>query len=84
MAESVKTDPDDFTPKALLLWSLVPREARARILKNVFCTRCRVSVEMVDYMGTEKTGDVVLTGSCKRCGHQVVRVVETSEAQPNN
>lgn len=77
-------DSDNFTHKALLLWSIVPRGARGRILKNVFCTRCRTSVEIVNYKGAEKKGDVILTGSCKLCGHQVVRVVETSEQPTNN
>ena len=77
-------DTEKFTPKALLLWSIVPREARARIVKAVFCTRCRGSVEMVEYYGIEKNGDVLLTGKCKVCGHEVVRVVETSEQPTNN
>ena len=69
-------DIDNFTPHALLLWTFVPRDAKTSILKNVFCTKCRTSVEIVDYKGTEKNGDVVLTGRCKVCGNKVVRVVE--------
>jgi len=37
------------------------------------------AVEMVAFSGEEKDGDVILTGSCAKCGHEVVRVVETSE-----
>jgi hypothetical protein len=77
-------DTSNFTPKASLLWTIVPKEARERILKAVFCTRCRTSVEIVDYTGTERNGDVVLSGSCKVCGHKVVRVIETSEQPTNN
>jgi len=77
-------DTSNFTPRASLLWSIVPKEARVGILKAVFCTRCRTSVEIVNYKGTEKNGDVVLTGKCKACGHEVVRVVETSEQVPKN
>ena len=73
-----------FTAEAELLWGTVPAEAKVRILKNVFCTRCRDSVEMVNYNGTVKNGDVVLEGTCGKCGHRVVRVVETSEAPPPN
>jgi hypothetical protein len=54
-------DIDIFTPRALLLWSLIPKDARNQILKNVFCTQCRTAVEIVDYEGTEKKGDVILT-----------------------
>jgi len=77
-------DIDIFSPLALLLWSLIPKDTRSRILKNVYCTQCRTSVEIVEYEGTEKDGNVILTGRCKACGHEVVRVVETSEGVPNN
>jgi len=72
-----------FTPQAELLWYSIPANARERILKNVFCTKCKCS-EMVDYTGTEKNGDLVLEGACANCGCRVVRVVETSEAPPPN
>ena len=72
-----------FTSQAELLWYSIPANARERILKNVFCTKCKGS-EMIDYNGSEKNGDLVLEGSCAKCGHQVVRVVETSEAKPPN
>ena len=68
-----------FTTKAALLWGSIPREARPRILKNVFCPKCCGPAEMVKVSGKEKNGDIILTGSCAKCGHKVVRVVETSE-----
>ena len=68
-----------FTPKAAVWWATVPKEARARILANVFCPACRGNVEMVKFTGEEKKGDVILKGACAKCGHAVVRVVETSE-----
>ena len=70
-----------FTLQASILWSTVPREAKERILKNCFCPRCRETAEMVRSRGAEKNGDLVLTGSCAKCGHKVVRIVETSEAR---
>lgn len=68
-----------FSPRAAVLWGTIPREARERILKNVWCVKCRGSVEMVRFTGEEENGDVILKGSCAGCGHEVVRVVETSE-----
>ena len=68
-----------FSAKAAVLWSTVPKEARPRILANVFCVKCRGSVQIVDFTGEEEKGDVVLRGKCAKCGHEVVRVVETSE-----
>ena len=68
-----------FTPKAALLWGTIPTEARARILANVFCVKCRGAVMITKFTGDEENGDVVLKGACAKCGHEVVRVVETSE-----
>lgn len=73
-------DAKKFTPKAALLWSTVPAEARLRILRAVWCGNCRKSVEIVDYRGRERNGDIVIKGACRQCGHRVCRVVETSEA----
>lgn len=68
-----------FTTKAAVLWGAIPKEARERILANVFCVKCRGSVTITKFTGEEENGDVILKGSCAKCGHEVVRVVETSE-----
>ena len=68
-----------FTPKAAVLWGAIPQEARARILANVWCVKCRASVPMANFSGEEELGDLILTGACGKCGHEVVRRVETSE-----
>jgi len=68
-----------FSVRAGVLWGTIPKEARERILKNVFCRKCRGSVEMVGVTGEEEKGDLILKGSCAVCGQAVVRVVETSE-----
>ena len=68
-----------MTPQAAILWSSVPTEARDRILKAVFCVKCRGSVTLIDFTGEEKKGDLVLTGKCGKCGGKVVRVLELSE-----
>jgi hypothetical protein len=68
-----------FSPAAAILWSVIPREARERILANVYCVKCRRSVTMVNFTGEEQNGDVILRGACANCGHDVVRVLETSE-----
>jgi Zn ribbon nucleic-acid-binding protein len=69
-----------FTAKAAALWGTIPKEARERILANVFCVKCRDSVTITKFTGEEENGDVILKGACAKCGHEVVRVVETSES----
>ena len=70
---------EQFTTRAAVLWATIPREARERILKNVFCAQCGGSVEIIKFKGEERDGNLVLTGSCAKCGHKVARVVETSQ-----
>jgi hypothetical protein len=70
---------ETFTPQAAVLWGTIPQVARAQILTNVFCVKCRDSVQIMNFTGEERNGDVYLKGSCAKCGHEVVRVVEMSE-----
>jgi hypothetical protein len=35
--------------------------------------------EIIKFKGQEHNGNLVLTGSCAKCGHDVARVVETSQ-----
>ena len=68
-----------FTARAAVLWGTIPKQAREQILKNVFCVECRGSVEIINFTGEESRGNLVLKGSCAKCGHEVARVVETSQ-----
>ena len=68
-----------FSKQAAVLWGTIPREGREKILKNVHCVKCPGPVEIVRFTGEEQNGDVILRGSCAQCGHEVARVVETSE-----
>ena len=61
-------------------WGTIPKEARERILADVYCVKCRAAVPITKFTGDEDKGDVILKGSCAKCGHEVVRVVETSES----
>ena len=70
---------EQFTMRAAVLWATIPKEARARVLKNVFCVKCGGSVEIINFTGEECNGNLVLKGSCAKCGQAVARVVETSQ-----
>jgi hypothetical protein len=70
---------EQFTARAAALWGTIPSQARERLLKNVFCVRCGDSVEITKFTGEERDGNMVLKGSCAKCGHAVSRVLETSQ-----
>jgi hypothetical protein len=74
---------EQFTARAEVLWATVPRQAREQILKNVFCGNCCGSVEIIKFTGEERDGNLVLKGSCAKCGQDVARVVETSQVDPS-
>jgi len=67
---------DRFTPKALSLWNNIPAWAQEKILSNVWCTKCRAVTTMVQPRGQVKGGDLLHTGTCKRCGAKVARLIE--------
>jgi hypothetical protein len=37
-------------------------------------------VEVIKFTGEERDGNLVIKGSCVKCGQDVARVVETSQA----
>ena len=73
-----------FTTEADLLWAGIPVAVQKRILKNAFCAKCNVPVELVNYYGTVENGDLILDGDCAVCGHAAARVVEISQASHKN
>lgn len=70
---------DGITIKALQFWNFVSSDAKARILKDVFCTHCKTNVEILDYKVTESERGIDLIGRCKSCGHMVMRHVEGTD-----
>ena len=74
-----------FTLQAQVLWGAIPSAAKKRILANVFCGKCGSSRPIVNFTGNvEAHGDLILRGSCAVCGHDVVRLLETSEIRVQN
>ncbi|NMW18533.1 MAG: hypothetical protein HKK66_05835 [Chlorobiaceae bacterium] len=68
----------EFTRDSDEFWAAIPMQYREQILSNVFCSRCREAVEIVDYSDAIIKGDLLLKGKCATCGHDVARLVEGS------
>ena len=50
---------------------------------NVYCAKCGIT-RIVDYekdIVVDSSGDTILRGNCKKCGHKVARVLETGESK---
>ena len=69
-----------LTKQASKFWNAVPLGARKAILANVYCGNCRGAVSIVNVTGAVKSGNLVLYGYCAKCGQDVARLVEGSNA----
>jgi hypothetical protein len=67
-----------LSAKASKLWNAMPTEAKKIILGNVYCGHCRGGVSIVKAVGKVIGGDLVFSGKCMTCGHDVARHVEGS------
>ena len=61
---------------AKMLWDAIPKQMQERLINNVWCPHCSSATKMVDFEGKVEQGDLVLTGSCVKCGGSVARVIE--------
>lgn len=70
------TDKNRFTPEAYRIWNEINFDIKEKILKNVFCGSCERTTTIIDYIGKTSHNDLVLKGKCKKCGHEVARLIE--------
>ena len=61
---------------AFKAWESLPEAVRRRVLENAYCGKCEGSVEMADHTAVFEGAGLVLRGKCKKCGHEVARVLE--------
>ena len=66
-----------FTSKAAKLWAAIPSDDKSLLLDNVYCSRCRDAVKIINFKGSVQGGDLVLNGECNVCGNAVARVIES-------
>ena len=73
VTDSIPNFADD---PAVQLWASVPDYGKRLILANVWCSKCRSGVRIVDQTGPVVGGDLLLYGICSVCQGDVARVVE--------
>ena len=66
----------EFTAEAKALWDSIPPQIQERLINNVWCPHCSSMTTITDFRGGVEEGDLVLTGSCVKCGENVARVIE--------
>ena len=70
------TEAPQFTPQAARRWSELDGSIRTRLLNNVYCVACRTGTSIVHFTGRIDEGNLILEGSCIKCGGRVARVIE--------
>ena len=68
---------EKFTSKAKTRWNSIPPQIQKTLLSNVWCSNCAKATTITNFGGTIEGGDLILRGTCKRCGNKVARVIES-------
>ena len=66
----------EFTAKAKVLWDSIPQKIQKQLVNKVWCSHCSGMTTITDFKGDVEEGDLVLTGSCVKCGGSVARIIE--------
>jgi hypothetical protein len=61
--------------KAAQKWHKIPKSNQEKIINNAFCISCKLTT-IVDYTIHDDKDGILIKGKCKKCGKEVVRMVE--------
>lgn len=65
-----------FTPKAKKMWRAIPGRTQLQLINKVYCHYCTCEAPMEDVSGHVEAGRLMLSGCCRKCGHNVAWHVE--------
>jgi hypothetical protein len=65
-----------FTKPARRRWDAIPADVRQRLLANVWCVHCSGETTITDIAARIERRNLLLTGRCARCRHEVARMIE--------
>ena len=71
----------EFTGSAAKLWVAIPAESKKELLATVWCGKCRHPVNIKNFSGVVKSGNLLLVGLCSECHGDVARVIEVGDGQ---
>ena len=67
---------ESFPFEARLAWMSIAPDAQTAILEHVWCTHCSAGTPMTMLGGQLKSGGLLLSGKCSRCGGDTARFIE--------
>ncbi|MCK9454730.1 hypothetical protein [Sulfurimonas sp.] len=65
-----------FNKKAMQKFNQIPDDIKSKTLSNVYCSACKGTTTIVDFVATVDRNDLVLTGKCNKCSGEVIRLIE--------
>ena len=68
-----------FTADAKKRWQQIPVAGQKELMDNVWCGECRGVTTIRIQDGKMCGNSLLLSGSCKKCGGAVARVIEPDE-----
>lgn len=68
-----------FSSDAKIRWQHIPVLGQKELMDNVWCGQCRAVTTIRIQDGKMCGNSLVLSGSCKKCGSAVARVIEPIE-----
>jgi len=68
-----------FSQEAMRRWSEIPDDVKPQLLSNVYCSKCKDTVVIINFKAEIMDNDLLLKGKCKTCNHNVARLIEGPE-----
>jgi len=65
-----------FDKKAMQKFNQISDDVKSKILSNVYCSKCRNTVKIVEFETTMDGEDLILKGKCEKCLANVARLIE--------
>jgi hypothetical protein len=65
-----------FSQKAMQRWNQIDDKVRLHLLENVYCSKCKDAVKIIDFEATIQDNDLILNGKCSICNNDVARLIE--------
>ena len=68
-----------LSQEAMQRWNTIDDDIKQILLENVYCSKCKDTVKIVNFDASVMDDDLILKGKCAVCNNNVVRLIEAPE-----
>lgn len=65
-----------LSQEAMRRWNEISDDIKPQLLSNVYCSKCKDTVTIINFNAEIMDNDLLLKGKCKTCNHNVARLIE--------